>query len=71
VMYDLFLKMKPHFDYSVIERLSLNENQYLVVTIHRDFSTDDPDKLRDILENRNRLTSQYRVVFPMHPRTKK
>jgi len=71
VMYDLFLKMKPHFDYSVIERLSLNENQYLVVTIHRDFNTDDPDKLRHILENLNRLSSQYRVVFPMHPRTKK
>jgi len=63
--------MKPHFDYSVIERLSLNENQYLVVTIHRDFNTDDPDKLRDILDNLNRLSSQYRVVFPMHPRTKK
>lgn len=71
VMYDLFLKMQPYFDYSVIERLSLNENEYVVVTIHRDFNTDDPEKLRDVLENLNKLTNKYRVVFPIHPRTKK
>jgi len=71
VMYDLFLKMKPHFDYSVIDELSLQEDNYVVVTIHRDFNTDDPVRLKWILDGLRELSKQLRVVFPMHPRTKK
>jgi len=71
VMYDLFLKMKPHFDYSVIDELSLQEGNYVVVTIHRDFNTDDPIRLKWILDGLRELSKQLRVVFPMHPRTKK
>jgi len=71
VMYDLFLKMKPHFDYSVIDELSLQEGNYVVVTIHRDFNTDDPVRLKWILDGLHELSKQLRVVFPMHPRTKK
>jgi len=70
-MYDLFLKMKPHFDYSVIDELSLQEDNYVVVTIHRDFNTDDPVRLKWILDGLRELSKQLRVVFPMHPRTKK
>jgi len=71
VMYDLFLKMKPHFDYSVIDELSLKEGNYVVVTIHRDFNTDDPVRLKWILDGLHELSKQLRVVFSMHPRTKK
>ena len=71
VMYDLFLKMKPHFNYSVIHELSLGEGGYVVATIHRDFNTDDPVRLKWILENLQELSKQLRVVFPMHPRTRK
>jgi len=71
VMYDLFLKMKPHFDYSVIDELSLQEGNYVVVTIHRGFNTDDPIRLKWILDGLRELSKQLRVVFPMHPRTKK
>jgi len=71
VMYDLFLKMKPHFDYSAIDELSLQEGNYVVVTIHRDFNTDDPVRLKWILDGLRELSKQLRVVFPMHPRTKK
>jgi len=71
VMYDLFLKMKPHFDYSVIDELSLQEGNYVVVTIHRDFNTDDPVRLKWILDSLRELSKQLRVVFSMHPGTKK
>jgi len=71
VMYDLFLKMKPHFNYSLIDELSLKEDNYVVATIHRDFNTDDPVRLKWILENLQELSKQIRVVFSMHPRTRK
>jgi len=71
VMYDLFLKMKPHFDYSVIDELSLQEGNYVVVTIHRDFNTDDPVRLKWVLDGLRELSKQLRVVFSMHPRTRK
>jgi len=42
-----------------------------VVTIHRDFNTDDPIRLKWILDGLCELSKQLRVVFPMHSRTKK
>ncbi len=71
VMYDLFLKMKPFFDYSVVERLNLKENEYIVCTIHRDFNTDVKENLEQIIKNLNRISKEIPIVFPMHPRTRK
>ncbi|NLG95510.1 MAG: UDP-N-acetyl glucosamine 2-epimerase, partial [Acetomicrobium flavidum] len=42
-----------------------------VVTIHRDFNTDDPVRLKWILDSLRELSKQFRVVFPMHPRARK
>ena len=71
VMYDLFLKMKPYFDYSIIDELKLKEDEYIVVTLHRDFNVDNPKKLKRILENLVKLSNEFVVVFPIHPRTRK
>jgi len=71
VMYDLFLKMKPLFRYDLFRKLDLKENGYIVCTIHRDFNTDVPERLREILEQLRRLSKRYEVVFPVHPRTAK
>ena len=71
VMYDLFLKMEKHFDYSLLEQLCLEENGYVVVTIHRDFNTDNGERLEEILKQLTVIQKEKRVVFPMHPRTRK
>ncbi len=71
VMYDLFLKMKPFFDYSVVKELNLQENEYIVCTIHRDFNTDVKESLEQIIKNLNRISKEIPIVFPMHPRTRK
>ncbi|AEH51661.1 non-hydrolyzing UDP-N-acetylglucosamine 2-epimerase [Pseudothermotoga thermarum] len=71
VMYDLFLKMKPFFDYSVLGEYGLKENEYIVCTIHRDFNTDNRENLEAIVENLNKISKQMQIVFPVHPRTKK
>jgi len=71
VMYDVFLKMRPRFDYSMIDGLSLKKNDYIMMTMHRDFNVDFPDKLEKILRDVNRLSKEIKVVLPIHPRTKK
>lgn len=71
VMYDIFLKMRPRFDYSMMKELNLEKNDYIMMTMHRDFNVDTPEKLEKILKDVNRVSKEIKVVLPIHPRTKK
>jgi UDP-N-acetylglucosamine 2-epimerase len=71
VMYDIFLKMKPKFDYSIIKELNLRENDFIMMTLHRDFNVDLQETLEKILSDVSRLSKEIKVVLPIHPRTKK
>ena len=55
----------------ILERLALKPKFYFLATIHRAENTDDPIRLRSILEGLKILSKRYRVVFPVHPRTRK
>ena len=70
VMYDLYLKMRSKFDYSLIRKMGLKENDYIVMTLHRDFNVDNPSKLESILTEINHISEEIPVVFPIHPRTR-
>jgi len=63
--------MKPHFDESIIKKFHLEENKYVVTTIHRDFNTDNKSNLEAILKELDKISKEIKVVFPIHPRTKK
>jgi UDP-N-acetylglucosamine 2-epimerase (non-hydrolysing) len=71
VTYDLYLQMKDTFDYSLYEKLDLEEGKFAVVTIHRDYNVDDKVKCEKIFKALAKIAKEKRVVFPMHPRTKK
>jgi len=71
VMYDVFLQTKDHFDYSVYEDLKLEDGKFDLVTIHRDYNVDDKETFRKILESLNEIAKERRVVYPMHPRSRK
>lgn len=71
VMYDLYLKMKPRFNYSLMEKLGLKKNEFIMMTLHRDFNVDFPGRLKKILTEVNKVSKQIKVVFPIHPRAKK
>ena len=45
-------------------------NDFILLTIHRAENTDDPVRLKNIVDAVNSL-SETRFVFPVHPRTKK
>lgn len=53
------------------KEIDLESANYYYVTIHRDFNTDDPKKLEYILCELNKIAKKKKVVFPIHPRTKK
>lgn len=71
VMYDIFLKMKPKFDYSLMHKLNLKKDKFIMMTMHRDFNVDIRQKLEKILKEVNRVSKEIKVVLPIHPRTKK
>ena len=64
IMYDasLFYRKKNNY--------SLNENNFILLTIHRAENTDDPKRLDAIFKAINTL-NDFSFIFPVHPRTKK
>ncbi len=70
-MYDLYLKMEDTFDKeSIFSKYGLKKDKYVLVTIHRDYNTDDERTFTTIVEQLNELSKSIEVVFPMHPRAK-
>lgn len=50
--------------------LGVEEGGYYFVTIHRDFNTDNRERLEHILKELSRVAEKRKIVFPVHPRTK-
>jgi UDP-N-acetylglucosamine 2-epimerase (non-hydrolysing) len=53
-----------------LSEYGLNKNDYILVTLHRAENTDSFRRLGNILKALAELSQQYKVIFPMHPRTK-
>jgi UDP-GlcNAc3NAcA epimerase len=56
---------------TVINRMDLRNQPFVLVTLHRQENTDDLSRLQEILEALNHLSGTYRIVLPLHPRTRK
>jgi UDP-N-acetylglucosamine 2-epimerase (non-hydrolysing) len=56
----------------VLNRLQINGQPYVLLTMHRPSNVDDPARLRAMIETIGRAASAHglKVVFPIHPRTK-
>lgn len=71
VMYDVYKEMEDSFDDSLLEKLHLSRDDYIVMTLHRDFNVDNREILEGILTEVNRVAKEIPVIFPMHPHTRK
>ena len=73
VMYDasLFYRDMAKEKSSVLEEMALNKGEYVLVTCHRAENTDNPERMKQIAEALERIAEDIRVVFPLHPRTRK
>ncbi len=52
------------------ERLKINSD-YVLVTFHRQANVDKEENLKKIVEIIREISKKTKVIFPMHPRTKK
>jgi UDP-GlcNAc3NAcA epimerase len=72
VMFDVALRMAEKAEQgSRFRQDPLPEKAFVLATIHRAENTDDPRRLRGILEALSAVALECPVVFPVHPRTRK
>lgn len=73
VMYDAAIHMRAiaERESDALERLRLRPQGYILATCHRSENTDDPGRLGSILGALASLSSEFPVVLPLHPRTRK
>lgn len=70
-MIDSIINYLPKINSSQIAiNYNLNANDYIVATFHRPSNVDNPDNLKSIINLLNKLASNKKVIFPIHPRTK-
>ncbi len=72
VMLDAALHFGPRArrESAILERLGLVAGEYVLATIHRAENTDNSARLGAIVSGLTDLTTDLRVVLPLHPRTK-
>ncbi len=78
VMLDLARQVKERLvrdgrrNTDILGRYGLTPHEYVLTTIHRASNTDEPENLRSILEAMRQIAKiGLKVLFPVHPRTKK
>jgi UDP-GlcNAc3NAcA epimerase len=78
VMLDLAREVKVRLEREgqrkadILGRYGLQPHEYVLTTIHRASNTDEPGNLRSILEAMRQIArGGLKVLFPVHPRTKK
>lgn len=73
VMYDnsLYYSMIAEQKTTVLKDNNLQQNKFILATIHRNNNTDDPLRLNAIFRALNRITSEnkIKIILPLHPRT--
>lgn len=58
---------------TILTQYQLKENRFLLATIHRNTTTDNPERLASLIESLINIASKHNeiIVFPIHPRTLK
>ncbi len=71
VMYDIIKEIGPKAEKSeILERLGLNGKNYATMTLHRAENVDNAERLQKLLNFVNDIDLE-KVIFPVHPRTKR
>ncbi|MDA3778864.1 MAG: UDP-N-acetylglucosamine 2-epimerase (non-hydrolyzing) [Bacteroidales bacterium] len=70
-IYEVILKNRDKIRNSNIHnKLKLNKNNYVLVTMHRAENVDDEETLNNLIIGLNIISRQDKVVISLHPRTK-
>ena len=55
---------------SILAKLNLESNKYIIVTAHRAENVDDDHRLKNIFAALQEVAKEYKVIFSCHPRTR-
>ena len=75
VMYDnamYFSEIAKHKS-TILKDCGLSPDDYILATVHRDFNTDNPERINSIFKALSEIAEMDKipVVLPLHPRTRK
>ncbi|MCH4821976.1 UDP-N-acetylglucosamine 2-epimerase (non-hydrolyzing) [Gramella lutea] len=74
VMYDnsLYFSRISDEKSDIIKDLELENKEYVLVTVHRNNNTDDPQRLSQIFDGLIDIVKEFKIniVLPLHPRTR-
>jgi UDP-N-acetylglucosamine 2-epimerase (non-hydrolysing) len=56
---------------AILNSLNLNGHPYVLITLHRPSNVDQKEIYEKILETFRQIQEQVKIVFPMHPRSRK
>jgi UDP-GlcNAc3NAcA epimerase len=72
VMFDALRMFREHAtrSSSALARLGLKDTPFVLATLHRAENTDDPARLKAIIEGLRAVAATLRVILPLHPRTR-
>lgn len=58
---------------SILNKLNINNKEYVLITLHRQENVDNKERLCNILKGLSLIYKNYSIpiVYPIHPRTKK
>ncbi len=73
IMFDaaIYFGKKAQQVSSILSQHALVPKKYILATIHRAENTDNVDRLMAIFNGLSRLSSEIKIILPLHPRTKK
>ena len=63
----LNIVIQKYNNISILNKLDLTKNNYVLLTIHRAYNT-NKKKIKELFENLEKI--HLKIVFPIHPRTK-
>jgi UDP-GlcNAc3NAcA epimerase len=75
IMYDnsLYFAEKAEKDKAIFKKHNLHPGEFVLITIHRDYNTENPERMNAIFSSFNDIAGSDEVDFiiPLHPRTVK
>jgi UDP-N-acetylglucosamine 2-epimerase (non-hydrolysing) len=72
IMIDSLVHFLPSIEQStILNRLDIKTGKYTLITFHRPRNVDDRDSLAELVSMLNHLSGKTKLIFPIHPRTRK